>query len=137
MSNPFDMQVDGSHYTDLKIQPFQLAYAVADGDAGFCKLAKYITRKKGDTTINLQKAAHVCSMRKGVDAPVRNYALTPAQFILVHDFAAQTKHPDTVYTILDCYLQGNMLGAVMMIWKLKLHSDADTKPRMYFGRAIK
>jgi hypothetical protein len=50
-------QQDGTHYTTMKLQPVQLAYMLY-GTPCFCKLAKYLTRNKGDKLINLNKAKH-------------------------------------------------------------------------------
>lgn len=50
-------QVDGSHYVNMKMQPVELAYAL-NASPCFCKLAKYLTREKGDKLTNLQKALH-------------------------------------------------------------------------------
>jgi len=52
-----DVQIDGSHYKNIKIQPIELAYKLGASPA-FCKLAKYISRQKNDKKINLQKAIH-------------------------------------------------------------------------------
>lgn len=52
------MQVDGTHYTDMPMQPVQLAYLIG-GTPCFCKLAKYASRKKhADPMIDLNKAIH-------------------------------------------------------------------------------
>lgn len=50
-------QVDGSHYVNMKMQPVELTYAL-NASPCFCKLAKYLTREKGDKLTNLQKALH-------------------------------------------------------------------------------
>ena len=50
-------QVSGTHYTTMKLQPVQLAYMLYSTPC-FCKLAKYLTRNKGDKLINLNKAKH-------------------------------------------------------------------------------
>ncbi len=55
-------QVDGIHYVNQVIQPFELAYLVADGDAGFCKFVKYLSRDKGDKKTNLEKAIHITKL---------------------------------------------------------------------------
>ena len=52
-----DVQIDGQHYKNQKIQPIELAYKLG-GTPAFCKLAKYLTREKNDKKINLQKAYH-------------------------------------------------------------------------------
>lgn len=61
MSNAFDSQIDGHHYTDMVMQPIELAYLVG-GTPCFCKLAKYSTRIKGDRMINLDKAIHCIAL---------------------------------------------------------------------------
>lgn len=50
-------QVSGTHYTAMKMQPVELAYRLY-GTPCFCKLAKYLTRDKGDKLVNLHKAKH-------------------------------------------------------------------------------
>jgi hypothetical protein len=50
-------QIDGQHYTAMKMQPVELAYRLY-GTPCFCKLAKYLTRDKGDKLVNLNKAKH-------------------------------------------------------------------------------
>ncbi len=50
-------QCDGTHYTAMKMQPVELAYKLY-GTPCFCKLAKYLTRDKGDKLVNLNKAKH-------------------------------------------------------------------------------
>lgn len=58
-----DVQVDGDHYKTMKMQPVELAYMV-NGSPCFCKLAKYLTREKGDKLINLQKAKHCIELER-------------------------------------------------------------------------
>jgi len=50
-------QIDGSHYTEMYLQPLELTYMIGATPA-FCKLAKYGSRNKGDKLINLNKALH-------------------------------------------------------------------------------
>jgi hypothetical protein len=50
-------QVAGTHYTAMKMQPIELAYKLYATPC-FCKLAKYLTRDKGDKLENLKKARH-------------------------------------------------------------------------------
>lgn len=54
-------QVSGSHYTNMKIQPVELAYRLGATPC-FTKLAKYLTRDKGDKSVNLQKARHCVTL---------------------------------------------------------------------------
>lgn len=50
-------QIEGTHYTDMPLQPLELTYMIG-GTPGFCKLTKYGSRDKGDKLINLNKALH-------------------------------------------------------------------------------
>ncbi len=63
MSNGLGVQVDGNHYTNMKMQPVELAYKLY-GTPCFCKLAKYLTRDKGDKLTNLKKALHCIQLEK-------------------------------------------------------------------------
>lgn len=58
-----NVQIDGTHYKNQKIQPIELAYMIG-GTPAFCKLAKYLTREKNDKKINLQKAYHCISLEE-------------------------------------------------------------------------
>lgn len=62
MSNAFGSQVDGHHYTDMELQPLEMAY-LRYGIEGLkaaihVKIDKYITRKKDDEVKQLKKAKH-------------------------------------------------------------------------------
>lgn len=56
-------QVAGSHYTSMRLQPVQLAYMLYATPC-FCKLAKYLTRDKGDKLTNLKKALHCIKLEQ-------------------------------------------------------------------------
>ena len=60
-----EVQIDGQHYKSQPIQPVELAYYV-NGTPCFCKLAKYLTRDKGDKLINLQKALHCITLEEAL-----------------------------------------------------------------------
>lgn len=62
-------QIDGTHYTAMKMQPIELAYKLYATPC-FCKLAKYLTRDKGDKLTNLKKARHCIELEKDL----RQYA---------------------------------------------------------------
>lgn len=62
----FDGQVGGTHYTDLAMQPLELAY-VNLGYKAFCgacfvKVNKYTTRKKDNEVVQLKKARHILDL---------------------------------------------------------------------------
>ena len=60
-----EVQIDGHHYKDQPIQPVELAYYV-NGTPCFCKLAKYLTRDKGDKLVNIQKALHCIALEEAL-----------------------------------------------------------------------
>lgn len=65
MSNALSVQIDGNHYKEQKIQPLELAYLIGATPC-FTKLAKYITRNKGDRMINLDKAIHCIKIEEEI-----------------------------------------------------------------------
>ena len=62
-TNALDVQIDGDHYKKQPIQPVELAYYV-NGTPCFCKLAKYLTRDKGDKLVNIKKALHCIGLER-------------------------------------------------------------------------
>ena len=72
MSNGLGVQVDGNHYTNMKMQPVELAYKLY-GTPCFCKLAKYLTRDKGDKLTNLKKALHCVQLEKDLFTYANTY----------------------------------------------------------------
>ncbi len=56
-----DTQIDGNHYKTMRLQPVELAYRLGATPC-FTKLAKYLTRDKGDKLVNLQKARHCVTL---------------------------------------------------------------------------
>ncbi len=72
MSEGLGIQVDGNHYTRMKIQPVELAYRLY-GTPCFCKLSKYLTRDKGDKLTNLKKALHCIQLEKDLFKYADNY----------------------------------------------------------------
>ena len=61
-----DVQISGNHYKTQKIQPIELVYKLGATPC-FCKLAKYLTRDKGDKKINLQKARHCIQLEQDLE----------------------------------------------------------------------
>mgnify|MGYP006880512488 CR=1 FL=1 len=69
------MQVDGTHYTDMPMQPIELTYLIG-GTPCFCKLAKYGSRiKHSDRTIDLNKAIHCIRLEQEFAAKNENIFL--------------------------------------------------------------
>ena len=65
-------QIDGNHYKNQPIQPIELAYYLKETPC-FCKLAKYLTRDKGDKKINLQKAVHCIKLEQELSGFAEGY----------------------------------------------------------------
>lgn len=129
-----EIQVDGNHYSKYKMQPMQLTYAI-NGTAGFCKLAKYITRDKGTVELDLEKALHVVSLEEEL---IANNALYYCESVidgnitlvdeskiykLIIEFAHQFAHSNAIFCVL-AYMQMRQYAAVRkhlkILTKLKL-----------------
>jgi len=111
-----DNQVDGTHYKTMLIQPILLAYIVANGDACFCKAAKYISRDKEDAAEDLLKAAHVAellSLRKGYGHNAVDF--TPAHVELIRAFVKQYNGPESHVTFLYHMATGDVEKAIQSI----------------------
>lgn len=65
-------QIDGTHYTAMKMQPIELTYKLYATPC-FCKLAKYLTRDKGDKLTNLKKARHCIELEKDLYNHAKEY----------------------------------------------------------------
>lgn len=74
MSNALSTQIDGTHYKNQKMQPIELAYLVG-GTPCFTKLAKYLTRDKGDKIINLNKAIHCIQIEQEISSKASYHIL--------------------------------------------------------------
>lgn len=66
-------QVAGTHYTSMNMQPVELAYKLYATPC-FCKLAKYLTRDKGDKLENLKKALHCIKLEQDLDDYAYEYS---------------------------------------------------------------
>lgn len=79
----FDNQVGGSHYKDMKIQPFAFMtsrqYSKTQGD-----LFQYVLRKKNND--DLEKAIHVCRL----DREARDLDYDIEQFIKANEIPEKT-----------------------------------------------
>ena len=108
-----DVQIDGQHYKNVKIQPIELAYTLGASPA-FCKLAKYLSREKGDKKINLQKARHCIQLELDLlnlnmydrsSEGAYEYNFNSAQKLLT-DFSEQFTTSSNFYNALDMMYQG-------------------------------
>ena len=114
-----DVQISGNHYKVMKIQPIELAYRL-HGSPCFCKLAKYLTRDKGDKLKNLKKAKHCIELEAelvhkghGQDY-VLNYSGATRATMLIYEF---TDNPD-YQTALEEMYQGFHENAIAAVDKL-------------------
>ena len=81
-----DIQIDGQHYKNQKIQPIELAYKLG-GTPAFCKLAKYLTREKNNKKVNLEKAYHcICLEEDLVDCIQLYYDSDDIGFLEYKDY---------------------------------------------------
>jgi len=64
-TNALDVQVGGNHYKKQLIQPIELAY-ILNASPCFTKLAKYLSREKGNREQDLEKAKHVISLEESL-----------------------------------------------------------------------
>jgi hypothetical protein len=114
-----DSQVSGNHYKVMKMQPIELAYRL-HGSPCFCKLAKYLTRDKGDKLTNLKKAKHCIQLEaellgKGCGQDyVLNYSGVAKASRLIYEF---TDNPD-YQTALEEMYHGFHENAVAVVDKL-------------------
>lgn len=98
-------QVSGTHYTAMKMQPIELAYKLY-GTPCFCKLAKYLTRDKGDKLVNLNKAKHCVQL----EVDLKEYAF---QYVDNLDLVSVDSGTALIYTF-----TGNQLyrEALLRMW---------------------
>lgn len=108
-----DTQIEGNHYKNVKIQPIELAYKLGASPA-FCKLAKYLSRDKGDKKINLKKARHCIQLEKDLKEykyydESKELAETCAKVssvYLIESFAEQFTQEDSFKCALNSMLEG-------------------------------
>jgi hypothetical protein len=135
-------QVDGNHYTEMEIQPIELAYKVS-GTPGFCKVVKYLTRDKGSKRKNLEKALHCVKLDEELRTVVAPYFLSkevkgyayqmPTKSIeavyicpytkreippILKKFCKQFEECDLYYKILECVYIGDYTEAKIQLEKL-------------------
>ena len=103
-------QIDGGHYTSMKMQPIELAYRLY-GTPCFCKLAKYLTRDKGHKLTNLQKARHCITLEQDLSKYAMAYfdhldfvSLDEAKK-LIDEFTKSFPTTDPPFTILTEFME--------------------------------
>lgn len=126
INNPaLSTQVDGDHYKKLKMQPLELAYLIG-GTPCFTKLAKYMTRDKGDRNINLDKAIHCIQIEQELNKTssyhirdtyplLSNYARLDQAHILINLFSDDV----FVQTALKAMIMQNYSDAIGAVVDLK------------------
>lgn len=97
-------QVGGSHYKQNPIQPLLLSYLIANGDACFVKLLKYVARGKEES--DLPKAAHMCRLAKELlEHPLTNFAPNGNTAVAIAAIAAFTSQYDEEEFLTDIVVQ--------------------------------
>lgn len=97
-----DAQVDGDHYTSMKLQPLELTYLVG-GTPCFCKLAKYGSRDKGDKLVNLNKALHCVSYEKEMNS--RYYSNLHSNYPALNDSSQR----ELAYKLIEIFTEDPLL----------------------------
>ncbi len=113
-----DKQIDGDHYNKMKVQPVQLAYAIADGDSCACKLFKYTQRDKDDPCLQLEKAIHCVELKQ--DLCPRPHDLSAAQDFMLMAYVEQApvEHQEALEAIYRAFLEGYFVECIHL---LELH----------------
>lgn len=120
-----DKQVGGDHYKNMKLQPLELTYIVG-GSPVFCKVAKYITRKKDDRKLNLEKAIHCLQFEfEHIQQRVENYKvyLPTYEGEDIKEFASQFHHEDFVFRVLTMTMNGFLQEAADLIDEFIANED--------------
>lgn len=104
----WEKQVGGKHYTDMKIQPLQLAYMVANGDSCFCKVAKYISRTKN--TDDFRKAVDVLEKAKSLRKS--GVEVTHYKRKVIGEFADQFDNAPVIAAILVTFLEARYEASI-------------------------
>lgn len=107
-----ETQVGGSHYVSMKMQPIELAYAL-NASPAFCKLAKYLTRDKGDKLTNLQKALHCIKLEQEL-VQGKGVGLMYSAFRKVEQSKKEQYKANVVKTI--CEFADDVLIAYILIY---------------------
>ena len=87
-----DKQIDGSHYKGAKLQPIELAYMLGATPC-FTKLAKYLTRDKGDKFVNIEKARHCIELEEALETNVWQYVVNNIRALYWKIFKRIGIHP--------------------------------------------
>lgn len=108
MSKYLGSQCDGKHYTDMKLQPVQLAEMLG-ATPEFCKVSKYLTRDKNDKFINIDKAEHCLGLEEELGVKFWKYPYN----VLV---GLKWKYFKSSYTVHDLIVDfvGQQKGAVFI-----------------------
>lgn len=119
-------QVDGEHYLEMLIQPLELSYLIAEGDASFCKLVKYITRNKGERKVNLEKAIHVVKLYSEISTKyLKNIKgkVNDSSYKLLELTFRHLRNPDLCEAICIQFLEGNLDECIDFIEQLEIEDS--------------
>jgi len=128
MTKAVDTQVGGDHYKNMKMQPMELAYIVG-GSPAFTKVAKYITRKKDDRTLNLEKAIHCIQFEfEHIRQRVENYKTYLPTYTGddIRTFSEQFENEEFVFSVLTKVINGFLQEAADEIDEFIANEDLTT-----------
>jgi hypothetical protein len=114
--------VDGHHYTDMTLQPVELAEMLG-ATPEFCKAAKYLTRDKNDKLVNIDKAEHCIGLEDELGASLFKYpwyVLTGLKYKLfmgdkVHPFIAMYTKEEFIQKALTSMLKKDYDTAIKYV----------------------
>lgn len=114
MSDALSKQVAGSHYNRLHYQPVALGFDLA-APATLTKVAKYLTRDKGDRVEDLKKAVHCIELEAlfsdKIEIDYPNYILDTYAKACINTFARQFDDVAVIETILRFMAGGDYKSA--------------------------
>lgn len=129
-----DTQIQGTHYKNVKIQPIEIAYMLGASPA-WCKLAKYLSRDKGDKKINLQKAIHCIQLEKELAVKYDPYEHSSEYALLyshkgvwvktVRDFSSQFTESEDFFDALYCMYRNDYDCAINAVKNYALELGID------------
>ena len=135
MSKATDNQVDGNHYSKLKIQPMMLAYSI-NASPCFMNVCKYITRDKDSVYVQLNKAMHCIDLEEELQGACALYGVELSEYgsleIIPHydkisAFSAQFEHSSLIRDVL-LYVHNNQYDMARQYLRLlKLEALKDDK----------
>ena len=132
MSKATDSQVDGNHYSKLKIQPMQLAYSI-NASPCFMNVCKYITREKDAVFIQLNKAKHCIDLEEEL---IGEYALYGDELDMGGQ-AVPVKYYEKITAFADQFEYSTLIAAILLYVHDRQYDMARHQLRLFKMEALK